>query len=163
VFILAYRIGEGLEGFFGHNDASDQSRRFTAESNRSTGSRSLCVWPSRPRQPQHGWEPPRVVGDEEHFLKALGWELGDTGGEESSRLPSGAGRKEMAEAGQSGYGQAQPALGGDAHGPAGGLGYAELCVTCDNRTDELRLLGNGVVPATAERAFLTLIEQLQNQ
>jgi hypothetical protein len=40
------------------------------------------------------------------------------------------------------------------------MDYAELCVSCDNRTDELRLLGNGVVPATAEKAFRTLIEKL---
>jgi DNA (cytosine-5)-methyltransferase 1 len=56
--------------------------------------------------------------------------------------------------------QTQPPLGGDTDGPAGGLDYAELQVTCDNRTDELRLLGNGVVPATAERAFRTLIKEL---
>ena len=56
--------------------------------------------------------------------------------------------------------QAQPPLGGDAHGSSGGLDYAELCVTCENRTDELRLLGNGVVPATAERAFRTLMGEL---
>jgi len=55
----------------------------------------------------------------------------------------------------------EPALGRDAHGPSGGLGYAELCRSCDNRTDELRLLGNGVVPATAERAFKTLIKDLE--
>lgn len=55
----------------------------------------------------------------------------------------------------------KPKMGGDADGPAGGLGYAELCVSCDNRTDELRLLGNGVVPATAERAFRVLWEELQ--
>jgi hypothetical protein len=36
----------------------------------------------------------------------------------------------------------------------------EWMVKCDNRTDELRLLGNGVVPATAERAFRVLIEEL---
>jgi site-specific DNA-cytosine methylase len=36
----------------------------------------------------------------------------------------------------------------------------EWMVKCDNRTDELRLLGNGVVPATAEKAFLTLIEEI---
>jgi hypothetical protein len=35
-----------------------------------------------------------------------------------------------------------------------------LCVSGDNRIDELRLLGNGVVPATATRAFLTLIKEL---
>jgi len=40
--------------------------------------------------------------------------------------------------------------------------YAELFVTTDNRTDELRLLGNGVVPATATRAFLILMNQLLN-
>lgn len=56
--------------------------------------------------------------------------------------------------------QAEPPLGGDVDGPASGLDYAELCVTCDNRTDELRLLGNGVVPATAERAFRVLMEEL---
>ena len=51
-------------------------------------------------------------------------------------------------------------LGRDIDGSSGRLDYAELCVTCDNRTDELRLLGNGVVPATAERAFRTLIKEL---
>ena len=38
--------------------------------------------------------------------------------------------------------------------------YAELCTSCDNRTDELRLLGNGVVPATATLAFRTLLKEL---
>jgi site-specific DNA-cytosine methylase len=57
-------------------------------------------------------------------------------------------------------GQTEPTLGRYANGSARGMDYAELCVTCDNRTDELRLLGNGVVPATATRAFLTLVEEL---
>ena len=57
-------------------------------------------------------------------------------------------------------GKAQPALGRDADGPSGGMDYAELCISYDNRTDELRLLGNGVVPATAERAFRTLLNEL---
>lgn len=61
---------------------------------------------------------------------------------------------------ESGWRQTQPPLGGDTDGSAGGLDYAELCITCDNRTDELRLLGNGVVPATAERAFRTLLAEL---
>jgi len=41
-------------------------------------------------------------------------------------------------------------------------GYSELCISCDNRTDELRLLGNGVVPATATLAFRTLLKELTN-
>jgi hypothetical protein len=56
--------------------------------------------------------------------------------------------------------QTQPSLGGDADGPAGGMDYAELCVSGDNRTDELRLLGNGVVPATAAIAFTTLMQEM---
>lgn len=55
---------------------------------------------------------------------------------------------------------AQPSLGGDFDGTASGLDYAKLCISGDNRTDELRLLGNGVVPATATKAFLTLLEDL---
>jgi site-specific DNA-cytosine methylase len=53
--------------------------------------------------------------------------------------------------------QVEPTLGGDSDGTTRGMGYAELSVTCDNRTDELRLLGNGVVPATATIAFQTLL------
>jgi hypothetical protein len=40
------------------------------------------------------------------------------------------------------------------------MDYAELSVAGDNRTDELRLLGNGVVPATAELAYRTLMREL---
>jgi hypothetical protein len=59
--------------------------------------------------------------------------------------------------------QAEPTLGRDSDGFAYRMDDAELFVTSDNRTDELRLLGNGVVPATATRAFLTLMDQLLNQ
>ena len=58
-------------------------------------------------------------------------------------------------------GQAEPALGGNSDGLTSGMGYAELCHAVDNRTDELRLLGNGVVPATAERAFRVLWAELR--
>jgi hypothetical protein len=51
-------------------------------------------------------------------------------------------------------------LGRDLDGSSNWVDYAELYTSCDNRTDELRLLGNGVVPATAERAFSVLIEQI---
>jgi hypothetical protein len=38
--------------------------------------------------------------------------------------------------------------------------FAQLCRSVDNRTDELRLLGNGVVPDTAGRAFRELWRDL---
>jgi hypothetical protein len=58
--------------------------------------------------------------------------------------------------------QTQSSLGGSLNGPANRLGHAVLHVSTDNRTDELRLLGNGVVPATAERAFRVLAAELAN-
>lgn len=51
-------------------------------------------------------------------------------------------------------------LGRNPDGSSGRLDYAELRVAGDNRTDELRLLGNGVVPATAELAYRTLMREL---
>jgi DNA (cytosine-5)-methyltransferase 1 len=168
-------------------------------------------WPSRRGEPQHGWEPPRVVGNAEG-RQDHGREPGDLGEEASQggcgndaadgagenmadghridRSAPAEGREHDRQAGSSGEelgdtegrdglgsaqrdpghaaqpdegagsGQTQSTLGGDVDGPAGGLDYAELQVTCDNRTDELRLLGNGVVPATAERAFRILMEEL---
>jgi hypothetical protein len=59
--------------------------------------------------------------------------------------------------------QAQPSLGRDADGLTHRLDDAVLHVTTDNRTDELRLLGNGVVPATAERAFRVLVGELMEE
>jgi DNA (cytosine-5)-methyltransferase 1 len=70
------------------------------------------------------------------------------------------GREHDRQVGSAGERQTQPSLGRNPDGPACGLDYAELCVTCDNRTDELRLLGNGVVPATATLAYRTLAREL---
>ncbi len=56
--------------------------------------------------------------------------------------------------------QTQPPLGRDTDGLTHRLDDAVLHVSTDNRTDELRLLGNGVVPATAERAFRVLVGEL---
>jgi DNA (cytosine-5)-methyltransferase 1 len=246
----------------------------------SNGQARGDVWPSRPEEPQYGWEPPRVVsgledatgqrsrcegGDALHqgwaaseagtesVPQDTGWsdgtaiadhqptggdgselgdaksrqdngrepgdmgeeasqggccddatdcageELGDTGCERQEERQVEAGGSEQSDqdladtsilgsdgrsdgssgrswkpgevsvdaAGCGGQGngmrQTQPPLGGDADGIAGGLDYAELCVSCDNRTDELRLLGNGVVPHTAELAFRVLIQELANE
>ena len=120
------------------------------------------VWPTRPSQPQHQWEPFRVVGDSEVR-------------QNNGRKPRNLGQEEQIGAcgndavdpssevlGDSEVGQIKFPLGGTFNGTSSGMDYAELCVSCDNRTDELRLLGNGVVPATAEKAFRTLMQQLTN-
>ena len=103
----------------------------------------ISFWPSRPGQSQYEWEPPRVVGHAaKHDRRHLSERNSAFGFEQPSRR------------------QTEPALGGNIDGPAGGMDYAELCVSGDNRTDELRLLGNGVVPATAAIAFTTLMQEM---
>jgi len=57
-------------------------------------------------------------------------------------------------------GEVEPKMGRDIDGPADWLDYAELSESCDSRIDELRMLGNGVVPDTASRAFRTLFARL---
>ena len=142
VFILAHRNGTRLEGWY-----STVMRGSASELLARSGSPS--IWPSRPNETQYNWEPPRVVGDtnserSQERTGARGAELQGThanGGADTER-------------------QTEPPLGGDVNGTPSGMDYAELCISCDNRTDELRLLGNGVVPSTAERAFLILANQL---
>lgn len=56
--------------------------------------------------------------------------------------------------------QTESTLGRDFDGTAHRLDTALLYESVDNRTDELRLLGNGVVPDTAARAFRLLWRDL---
>ena len=51
-------------------------------------------------------------------------------------------------------------MGRDIDGPADWLDYAELSESCESRIDELRMLGNGVVPGTSSKAFKVLFERL---
>ena len=114
------------------------------------------AWPGRPGQPQYGWEPPRVVGNtaskQDHGRESRDLGIASRQRQCGNDAVDGASERPYIR-------QTEPSLGRDADGSTSGLDYAELSVTCDNRTDELRLLGNGVVPATATRAFLTLINE----
>lgn len=190
VFILAYRDGYGSpaglsgslarqEGFSGiANDGRGEIGVGLADSDdpRSQGRDSRILpqcsgqqspWPGRPSEPQHEWEPSRVVADD----PSQRWREGRTkpGGEQ--------GRPDASECGS----PMGHALGGDggqvqrpnertvpprdgqtawheerqAKPPMGRVPHGRTY-----RVDELRLLGNGVVPATAERAFRTLLTEL---
>ena len=138
--VMANAGSQGPQGHWGERGHEEGGSEI------QTGGIRCSAWPSRPGEQQYGWEPPRVVADSHRVDRSAPAE-----GREHDRQARSAGER-----------QTQPPLGGDTDGSASGLDYAELCVTCDNRTDELRLLGNGVVPATAERAFRTLIKELDD-
>ncbi len=204
VFILAHRIGAGLEGFSEPGNRGSQPGRYSQEEGRPVGTGgvwqpvsfaadclggdgfelgdecSVCggiytecpcpgptqdgyeyaeidgelyarpyVWPSRPGEPQHGWEPPRVVGNADSPRQ-----------QERQGQQREAVQRVDADGGEGAGGQIEPTLGRDFARRINRVVHAELYTSCDNRTDELRLLGNGVVPATAHKAFITLMEEL---
>ena len=180
VFILANRIDEGSQGRL-LRWTYPQGQDLDGHSGR--GSTSLLGgWPSRPGQDQHGWEPPRVVADAKQ-LRRGGGHHGDATGDggqvqvEGSRPcelgnPDGAGfqigegesRAHFLGAnptsGAVPLGETQSTFRGSPDGPTDRMGYAELCRTFDNRTHELRALGNGVVPPQCAHAYRTLVGQL---
>ncbi len=113
---------------------------------------------SAQRDPGHAAQPDEGMGNSAESGRQGSGRPNDSGWEVNGSTEPDRGRADwFMEPKQR---QTQPPLGGDPDGAASGLDYAELCVTCDNRTDELRLLGNGVVPATAERAFRSLMQEL---
>lgn len=158
VFIMADRDGKGLQGLRGKCEYGKNCGQIQA------GGRCGYEWPSRPGQLQFPWEPSRVVGDTAQLFCDGGDD--NTGSDRIStpREPSELCFKSRNADGAekqcvSGI-KTEPALGGDANGSAGRMDYAKLCVSGDSRIDELRLLGNGVVPAVAERAFEILSARL---
>ena len=101
---------------------------------------SWRAWPSRPGEAQYEWEEPRVVGDTKNFSSNVS--------EDNRELSQSTNGESRRAAGQTiNRGQTEPQLGGATNG-------------YNSRVDRLRLLGNGVVPATAARAFSTLIQRV---
>lgn len=207
-----------------------------------------CVWPSRPGEHQHAWEPPRVVANNhrphaghgeqlpERTLRDLSGGCGEAMGnaygmgsldeqqpaqgrqtatatesgecelgnaeqllfpasrehgamDETSGTPTdgegrepsqadpiaGATRKREGDGGNAAeFHEIKPEVGGDADGASIGLDLPTMPTISDSelveifdwmvkgesRVDELRLLGNGVFPSTAEKAFRTLFKEL---
>jgi len=233
----------GVEGALGKATAKSTrwSGFYSSQHRQAVGNGQ--IWPSRPGEPQHGWEPPRVVDsnsarqqtqrNESNSQRREGFtsepsELenpklvgrrgrrdGDAGGlrgEIQTAGSCGGGAEAMGnaecfrlestrndgtmekESGSSSAERREPSyatkkssnsnisfseikseMGRDIDGNTYGVDISELSGLCDselaeirewmvkgdNRTDELRSCGNGVVPATAERAFRVLMEELK--
>ena len=131
VTAVADSDSKGLEGLRECNNSQGRQA-----SNRQLGGGDQ-VWPSRPSEPQHDWEEPRVV------VNSTSKVLERTRGKSLQGADKGLTLTDRST------GQAEPRLGGKSNGAS-------------SRVDRLRLLGNGVVPATAAKAFVTLIQRLND-
>ena len=120
---------------------------------------NLDVFPSRRGEDQKDWEPLRTLSNSNEgrtrgrINRALSKEKGNRKTDRSSRTNHT--RSESLQW------TTQSSLGGDVDGSSDWMDYGDVCKSVCNRTDELRLLGNGVVPATAARAFRVLWEEIK--
>jgi len=128
-----------------NNSGGDQDRQPTELRSGWIEQPPIHRWPARPGEAQQEWEEPRVVAD----TKSQQGSPRDNGGE-----PGASSQSEQSQSGgghsgslRESNGQAEPQLGRTSNGS-------------NSRVDRLRLLGNGVVPATAAKAFVTLIQRL---
>ena len=135
VYILgmANSIGTGLEGHSGNEYG--EGRQSTGQSRPTATSGLPPRWPSRPSQAQQEWEEPRVVVNS------------TSKGLEGGRGQSLQGTDQGLASTDRSDGQTEPQLGRATNGSS-------------SRVDRLRLLGNGVVPQTAAKAFITLINRI---
>jgi DNA (cytosine-5)-methyltransferase 1 len=144
VFILAYRNDERPQGRIrGGQDAQWQGVDGHAGCS-SAG--TYQRWPARPSEPQHDWEEPRVTVANTESQQGTAQ---DHRGEPVATCDQEEGKLGGGDSGslRQGSGSTQSRLGGKSNGST-------------NRVDRLRLLGNGVVPATATTAFVTLMQRL---
>ena len=131
------------------NAEADQVGRACEEDRGSSDVRGT-EWPARPGEEQYEWEEPRVVGDSKCGRRKSGNECGETTEESRTRCEQG-------KRGVQSHDEAQSELGGTIARTKSGVDPIA------NRVDRLRLLGNGVVPQTAELAWRTLWKELNER
>ena len=203
MFLMAYDSSQRVQGHWA--SWLQESYTHARKTLSLCGGQTSHPFPARPSEPQHWWEPPRVLGNAKHdglsstTISGSTLETSDNNeeGEKLSCESSGASqsssfgniseskeelgntecggcesgddnRTEAKESGtrcESGGGipprqEIISKMGRSNDGPPDWVGYVELCKSYSDRASELKLLGNGVCPIQAERAFLVLISEL---
>ena len=160
------KVGEKTEQGWEERPQSESSRSSDSGLDKTSLLRSLRkrhqAFPAPRGWQQFGWEPPRI---EKKLGNANNKGLERCRTEETIKTDERReSETELNTATDFGNGElsglCQPSVGGDNHGASNWMGKTEFYANCDNRTDELRLLGNGVVPQCAEKAFRHLWSRL---
>lgn len=143
LFILAVSQNSGQRRGI-YRDGADphwlqeQEESFESDARCETkGCSGASRWPARPGGEQYEWEASRVISNSNSAELSQHWFNDGVGREE---LDKGNSRSSQIET--------KPRLGRAVNGTA-------------NRLDRIRMLGNGVVPDTAELAFRTLIKKVR--
>ena len=120
----------------------------------STGlpSRAASAWPARPGHEQHEWEEPRTVVVNTQRKRSQGSD-GDAAVTDRDQPQDGV----PTQAGQHNDRQAQPQLGRAVDGADSGVDPVKF------RVERIHLIGNGVIPQVAERAYRVLAERLRGE
>lgn len=139
-------------------DLSDDGQEIVSKMLDATERESFETgYPATMGEAAYGWEPPRVTMGDTHSAGLQRGVFGTEPREEALPKGSVATRPSALWDVQR---EAQSEMGRGLNGPPDWLDYAKLCYSVDSREDELRMLGNGVVPAQVERAFRVLFKRL---
>ena len=120
------------------------------------------AWPASRGRKQYFYEPPRVTNildntNSERLEKCIFEKRNQASRKQKKKTARYAFSSAMSRELQR---QIESEVGRDTHGTSNWLDYAKMFESCESRTDELRLLGNGVVPQTASKAFTLLWYEL---
>lgn len=192
VFILGIKRGTERESLEWVNELIERNRDTSGSVYPSSRGREQYSWePPRVTMEKPSYDRSRGGGsiyegggNMERGGESLSEERGTQTGDIRGADPSDNARKELANSNNAGNtsqrdnsdedgskksegftssrNEVESEMGRDVDGASDRMGAAKLYESFDNRTDELRMLGNGVVPDTARRAFTDLWAELVN-
>jgi len=146
-FIMGHSVNTGLERHTWDGSGNRNIRKIPGQGGQSTQTSLQECWPMPPGPRQWEWEASRTV------VCTAGQRLQGRGSKKSGGPEKNQKLKRSDECEKR---KTKPRLGGAINGATSGVDPNR------NRIDRLRLLGNGVVPQTAGRAFLELFTKLSD-